>query len=114
MRKEYHKLVRDRIPEIIRQSGEHREVVELDASDYQQALRQKLVEEAQEAEIASEGDLVIELADLCEVMEALMSASGIREETVRQVQAKRRTERGGFTRRLLLLWIEDGSARLKQ
>jgi predicted house-cleaning noncanonical NTP pyrophosphatase (MazG superfamily) len=107
MRKECHKLIRDRIPEIIRQSGKHFDVAILNVADYQQALRQKLMEEAQKVAIASEADLVTELADLYEVIEALMSTSGIGEETVRQVQAKRRDERGGFTRRLLLLWTED-------
>jgi predicted house-cleaning noncanonical NTP pyrophosphatase (MazG superfamily) len=76
MRQEYHKVVRDRIPEIITQSGGHAEVGALNASDYQHALRQKLVEEAKEAAMTSEEDLVTELADLFEVMEALMSTSG--------------------------------------
>lgn len=107
MRKEYHRLVRDRIPEIINQSGERAAVDALNATEYQQALRRKLVEEAQEAAMASERDLVIELADLFEVMEALMSTSGTSWEAVRQVQAKRRVERGGFTRRLLLIWTVD-------
>ena len=78
----------------------------LHESDYQQALRQKLVEEAQEAALASEGDLVTELADLLEVMEALMTTSGSSLEMVHQVQAKRRVERGGFTQRLQLLWTD--------
>src|SRR5262249_7066457 len=112
MRKEYHKLVRDCIPEIIRQRGEHAEVVGLNETDYLQALSQKLVEEAQEAAMASsEEDLVTELADLSEVMEALIKASGSSRETVRRVQAKRRAERGGFTQRLLLVWTEDEPTR---
>ena len=82
----------------------------LEASAYQQALHQKLVEEARETAIAFEGDLVTELADLFEVMEALMSASGSSWETLRQVQGQRRTERGGFTRCLLLLWTEGASS----
>ena len=68
------------------------------------------MEEAQEAAIASEEDLIIELADLLEVMEALMSTAGISEKTVRQRQAERRVERGGFTQRLLLLWTEETSS----
>ena len=96
MRKEYHKLVRDRIPEIIRQNGAHAKVVALNEPDYHQALRQKLVEEAQEAALASKEELITELADLLEVMEALMSITGLSLETVRRTQAQRRMERGGF------------------
>jgi predicted house-cleaning noncanonical NTP pyrophosphatase (MazG superfamily) len=110
VRKEYYKLVRDRIPEIIRQGEEHCEVVTLTEPDFQQALRQKLAEEAQEAAIATEANLVTELADLYEVIQALMSTYGVSEEMVRQVQAERRTERGGFTQRVLLLWTEEVSS----
>jgi len=70
--KEYHKLVRDRIPEIIRKSGNECEVVILSDAEYCQALRQKLMEEAGEAAEANGEDLVAELADLYEVIDALM------------------------------------------
>jgi predicted house-cleaning noncanonical NTP pyrophosphatase (MazG superfamily) len=75
----------------------------LDTTGYQQALRQKLVEEAREVAMASEGDLVTELSDLFEVMDALISTYEISEEKVRQMQAQRRADRGGFTQRLFLL-----------
>jgi phosphoribosyl-ATP pyrophosphohydrolase len=88
----------------MRQSGEHAEVVALHEREDPQALRQKLVEEAREAAMASEGDFVTEQADLYEVLQALMSTSGISEEAVRLVQTRRRTERGGCTLRLFLLW----------
>lgn len=80
------KLVRDRIPEIIRQSGRECGVETMDEEEFRQALRAKLVEEAQEAAAAIDADLVTELADLCEVMDALMVASGIDRETVLKEQ----------------------------
>ena len=49
MRKEYNKLVRDRIPEIIRRDGRNCEIATISEDEYLQALREKLVEEAQEA-----------------------------------------------------------------
>ncbi|MBD2465917.1 nucleoside triphosphate pyrophosphohydrolase [Oscillatoria sp. FACHB-1407] len=97
-------LVRDRIPEIIRQSGRECGVETMDEEEFRQALRAKLVEEAQEAAAAIDADLVTELADLCEVMDALMVASGIDRETVLKEQKRRRLERGGFSRRIRLLW----------
>ena len=64
MRKQYHKLVRDRIPEIIRESGNECEVIILSETEYRQALRQKLIEEAAEVAEANEEGLIAELADL--------------------------------------------------
>lgn len=46
MRTEHNKLVRDKIPEIIRTSGNQCETTTLSNLDYIEALRNKLVEEA--------------------------------------------------------------------
>lgn len=43
--------------------------------------------------------MVTELADVYEVLDALMSVSGMHEERVRQVRAERRAEHGGFEER---------------
>lgn len=98
------KLVRDRIPEIIRQAGRDFGVETMKEEEFRQALRTKLVEEAQEAAAATGADLVTELADLCEVMNALMAVYGIDRETVLKEQQQRQIERGGFSRRIKLLW----------
>jgi predicted house-cleaning noncanonical NTP pyrophosphatase (MazG superfamily) len=98
------KLVRDRIPEIIRQSGRECGVETMEEEEFRQGLRAKLVEEAQEAAAATGTDLVTELADLYEVIDTLMAASGIDRETVLKEQKRRRLERGGFSRRIKLLW----------
>ncbi len=98
------KLVRDRIPEIIRQSGRECGVEAMDEEEFRQALRAKLVEEAQEAAVATGADLVTELADLYEVVDTLMAVYGIDRETVLKEQQRRQMERGGFSRRIKLLW----------
>lgn len=106
MRQEYHKLVRDRIPEIIRASGRECAVVIMSEAEYRQALLEKLVEEAQEAVQAGPQGLVRELADLYEVLDAVLAAHRIERETVWKEQEQRRIERGGFQERLRLLWTE--------
>lgn len=45
MRQEHNKLIRDRIPEIIRQTGRKCEVETMSQTDYHQALLNKLVED---------------------------------------------------------------------
>ena len=106
MRKQYNKLVRDRIPEIIARDGREYEVVTMSEYEYREALRTKLVEEAQEAASADPGKLVIELADLCEILDAILAAYGLDREAVFVEQEKRRAERGGFVNRLRLVWAE--------
>jgi len=103
MEKEYHKLVRDRIPEIIRQSGSECEFVILSDREYRQALRQKLIEEAAEAAAADEDDLVAELADLSEVIDALMVSFDISGDELLAEKTKRRETRGGFAKKIMLL-----------
>jgi predicted house-cleaning noncanonical NTP pyrophosphatase (MazG superfamily) len=106
MRKEYDKLVRDRIPEIIRQDGRQCGVEVLPEDEYIQALKDKLVEEAQEAAAAGSDDLVKELADLYEVVDALIGACGIDLQVVLAKQEERRQSRGGFDQRFRLLWTD--------
>jgi len=106
-RKEYNKLIRDRIPEIIRDSGRKYEVIEMSEEEYLQALRVKLLEEAQEAFKADSQELVTELADLFEVIDALIEVCSIARESVLEKQRIRKIERGGFTKKLKLLWADS-------
>ncbi|MCT7951185.1 nucleoside triphosphate pyrophosphohydrolase [Ancylothrix sp. C2] len=107
MKKEYKKLVRDRIPEIIREAGRDCEIETLSETQYRLALRDKLIEEAQEVRGAlNQEDLIKELADLSEVIEAIIQESGISKEVVLAEQKKRRTERGGFENRTQLIWVD--------
>jgi predicted house-cleaning noncanonical NTP pyrophosphatase (MazG superfamily) len=77
-------------------------------AEYRQALLQKMVEEAQEARQAAPDELITELADLQEVIAAVLAVWHISSEMVQQIQDQRRAERGGFGQRLKLLWTEDG------
>ena len=106
VRIEYHKLVRDRIPELIRNDGYTCDTTTMDEREYQDALRAKLVEEALEAASANEETMVTELADLYEVINALMSEYNIDITAVRNEQRRRQEERGGFEQRIRLIGIE--------
>ncbi|MCC3448148.1 MAG: nucleoside triphosphate pyrophosphohydrolase [Microcoleus sp. PH2017_29_MFU_D_A] len=103
MEKKYYKLVRDRIPDIIRESGNECETAVLSDEEYRQALRQKLIEEAAEVAEADKDNLVAELADLYEVIDALMLSYGISGDRILNAQAKRRENRGGFAQKIMLL-----------
>jgi len=106
-RKNYNKLVRDRIPEIIAANGRQCGTEIMSGDEYRRALLAKLIEEAQEVAAAAEDDeLVKEIADLYEVIDALLVAFDLDRGTVSAIQHKRRDERGGFEKRIKLLWTE--------
>lgn len=106
MKKYYNKLVRDRIPEIIRQQGRSCEIEIIPEEEFLQALSQKLVEEANEIAGASSNELIVELADLLEVVDQLLEFSEIDRESVLEQQRRRQVERGGFSKRIRLLWAK--------
>jgi len=108
-RHEYNKLIRDRIPTILEEKQIPFAVETMTTDEYRQALRQKLMEEAQEAAAAEEADLITELADLLEVIEATLIAYGLDRDQVLACQARRQRECGGFSQRLRLLWTEVSS-----
>ncbi|MEO1401246.1 MAG: nucleoside triphosphate pyrophosphohydrolase [Cyanobacteria bacterium J06635_1] len=111
MRKVYSKLVRDKVPSIIAAANKRYDAQALSDTQYQLALKAKLVEEALEVQAAaSPEDLVAELADVLEVMAALMDAYGLDAEQVKSAQADKRARRGGFETRIELLWVEEGEA----
>jgi len=74
--------------------------------DFALALREKLVEEASEAKSADLDHLIVELADLQEVISCLMAIHNISSEVVSKEQQKRRLERGSFEKKIKLLWTE--------
>ena len=95
----YHKLVRDRIPEIIEKDGRKCVCSVLSDEDYLLMLDQKLDEELKEYQ---ESKSMEELADLLEVMRAAALARGSSMEEVERIRVRKAEKRGGFDRRLLL------------
>lgn len=97
--KKYNKLVRDRIPEIIEKSGMRPVVETLDDDAYKKYLHEKLGEELKEY-LAD--DSIEELADLVEVIHALVNCKGMSLNDFEDLRKKKAIERGAFERRLLL------------
>ena len=106
MRQEHNKLIRDHIPEIIRQAGREYEVKTMLQPEYHRALLDKLVEEAKEAAQANSDNLVEELADIYEVIDTILNDVEIDKSLVLAKQKQKRQEKGGFNNKLRLLWTE--------
>ena len=96
---EYHKLVRDKIPEIIKKDGKSCVCAELSQEDYITMLDQKLNEELAEYQ---ESKSMEELADLLEVMSAVAAARGSSLDEVEKIRLKKKEKRGGFEKKILL------------
>ena len=97
--KEYHKLVRDKIPEIIEASGKNCETEILSEEEYLKMVDAKLDEELAEYH---KDQNIEELADLLEVIYAAVKARGYTRDQLERVRQKKAEERGGFEKRILL------------
>lgn len=97
--KVYNKLVRDRIPEIIESCGKKCTCETLSQEKYIAMLDAKLNEELAEYQ---QSKSLEELADLLEVMDAVVKARGYTWEQLTDIRKKKKEERGGFEKRILL------------
>lgn len=95
----YNKLVRDKIPEIIQAKGDEPVTHVLDREAFIAALDEKLLEEVREylAEPSVE-----ELADIIEVLEAILAAREISQPTLRRAKNVKALKRGSFLQRIYL------------
>ena len=99
----YGKLVRDKIPEIIAAQGDIPVTRILDEEEYFHALNQKLQEEVAEY---LDGFCPEELADILEVIRAIIEQKGMSYGEIEQIREKKRSERGGFQKRISLVEVE--------
>ena len=99
MIKAYNKLVRDRIPQIIRGQGKNCTVRTLDEAEYISMLEKKLQEELDEYLQSRSAE---ELADLLEVMGAVVKARGNTWDDLTKVRKERAAKYGDFSGRTLL------------
>lgn len=101
--KKYDKLVRDRIPEIIRRRGGEPVFRTASAEEYGRRLGEKLQEESAEfASAETDEARKEELADVLEVIHALAAHLRLGMNDIEAVRAKKAEERGGFVERVIL------------
>jgi len=103
------KLVRDRIPQIIEDSGKMPETCVVKGEDFVEALKRKLDEEVQELRSASISALAEEIADTLEVLLAIAERHGLHWEDIERLAGEKRVERGGFGTGTWLLGVASAS-----
>jgi len=96
----YDKLIRDRIPEIIGAKGEECSFhIATDDDEFREKLYGKLREETEELIRDRNAG---EIADVLEVLDAVMRFEGVSLEEVAETKRKKADERGGFSGRIIL------------
>lgn len=99
----HNKLVRDRIPEIIRKEGKEADFVILNDEQFLIELKKKLIEEASEVSMCKgREEILSELADVREVLDALMQVYEINPMEVSTIQALKAIKRGKFEKKYYL------------
>ena len=99
----YNKLVRDKIPEIIEKKDGIKPVVHFaDDAELWTKLKEKLMEEAREFSEANPEQELGELADISEVIDAIMRFKRISVLKLDRAKDKKRQERGGFKDKIIL------------
>lgn len=97
---QFHKLVRDNIPDIIRRDGEVPKFHIADKPEYQKKLFEKLTEETQELQTSQ--DVADELVDILEIIYAISDYYSISRRRLESCRKMKALKRGTFNRRIVL------------
>ena len=98
------KLVRDKIPEIIKNDGKTPIIEILSNEDYLKELDKKLNEEVEEYQTDKS---IEEMADVLEVLFAICEGRGYTVEELLQVRDAKREKRGGFKDKIYWVGNEE-------
>ena len=99
----YNKAIRDKIPEIIAESGKKFNLKQLDDTSFLAELEKKLTEEVNEY---SESKDVEELADLLEVIYRISELRGVSSDELDEIRKDKAEKRGKFDSNLFLIDAE--------
>lgn len=100
----YNKLVRDKIPNIIKANGEDAIVEVLDDEQYKKELDKKILEEVNEY---LDSDEIEELADVLEVMYAILDYKKTTMKELECIREIKREKRGAFKEKLYLIGAKE-------
>jgi len=104
MIKKYNKLVRDKIPMIIKEAGKTCKTRKMKSEEIEEYYRLKILEEMEEL---FENPCPEEMADLMEVVDSLRKKLDLKIEDVIEVKCNKRTSRGGFEKGIVLVQVEE-------
>ena len=103
----YNKLIRDKIPDKMNSKGKVFEVRELDEQEFEKELIKKVEEEASGLQAAqTKEELISEMADVLDVIDEIKKLKNISDEEIKNEQAKNLDKKGGFEKKIFLVWSQ--------
>ena len=109
-RKTYNKLIRDKIPEIIKKDNAIPKISILNDEQFAIALKEKLVEEAKELlEAKTSEEILNELSDVLELVESIATNNKLTITEVEKQKLVKKEKRGGFEKKLFLEYVDEPS-----
>lgn len=104
----YNKLIRNKIPQIIKANGKTPTTRILPEEEYIKEICKKTQEELTEyIEAKTKPDKLEELSDLLELINALAEYEGTTLEEINNIRKKKAEERGNFSDRVFLIEVID-------
>ena len=97
---EYHKAIRDKIPEIIEKDGYTCNIKTLSDEEFLVQIEKKLSEEVEEFQNDKNPE---ELADILEVIYRIAQLRGISKEKLEEIRINKVEKRGAFEKNLFLV-----------
>jgi predicted house-cleaning noncanonical NTP pyrophosphatase (MazG superfamily) len=111
----YYKLVRDKIPDIIKKSGGLAKFRKLTSGQFEKELLKKVGEESSALpRVKSKKELIDELADVVEVISEIKKFKKITEKQIKAARKTNMDKKGGFKKKLYLVWSEDTGYRTNE
>jgi len=107
MIKKYNKLIRDRILEIIKADGKKPYFRILNKKEYIKEIEKKILEETRElAKAKNKKEIINEIVDIQELIDALISELGLTKLKIQKQQKVKNKKRGRFKKKLFLIKTE--------
>ena len=97
---EYHKAIRDKIPEIIQKDGFSCNIKNLSDKEFLVEIEKKLSEEVEEYQSDKNPE---ELADILEVIYRIAKLRGVSKEELENIRIDKNDKRGSFDKNLFLI-----------
>jgi predicted house-cleaning noncanonical NTP pyrophosphatase (MazG superfamily) len=104
----YNKLVRDKIPEVIKKAGGTAEFKKLTSKQFEKELLIKVGEESTGLLGAkNKKEMASEIADILAVIDEIKKVRKITNQDIQKELTSNMERKGGFNKKLFLVWSED-------
>ncbi len=111
----YNKLIRDNIPQQIKNKHGEYETYSLTETEFERELLKKVGEEAQELLNAkTQKEFLAELADITVALEEIKKIKKMSDTEFKEALKENIRRKGGFSERLFLVWSSDAKYKCKE